>query len=487
MSVSRFLRRAAVAAALAGAAAVALSEAEKRGIYVRFSSSLPLADGDGRGHLGLVRAHPGLRELNAALDSSRGALFLDAAHVLAAGALRESTFTGAQIRYWYGPQGFCKLIAAAESTGDTDAAVRHRLNLALVDAREGRLDEALAAVVRLARDSPGDSRPRFAAAALCVLHGRSGTAFEWIKSVPHKASSPESAQFFETILLAMPGSSPHKLEEDINWMWLVTNIAYVPADEWLSRKMEEAGRSSLEKLEIAVLRVLLRRLVKPKKKRRATATRLSPSNLNKVLVECSQLILAPLLRARPLAGERVREVRSVAERALVDADVEAAVDVNLLLAFVEARDGRFWEAMRRYKVAAKRDPSDCRPYELAVMLCSLTGRTVTRDSWLRAKERAAPACTARARAELPALFDELAVAAALGDGNLTARDPQRGRVLPPAWRQVDAALAAALRRRDLTWAERAQLRGLHGILRAKVRPLLLDAASHEPPDTSSPH
>uniref|UniRef100_J3L0N8 Uncharacterized protein n=1 Tax=Oryza brachyantha TaxID=4533 RepID=J3L0N8_ORYBR len=149
-------------------------------------------------------------------------------------------------------------------------------------AREGRLDEALAAVVRLARDSPGDSRPRFAAAALCVLHGRSGTAFEWIKSVPHKASSPESAQFFETILLAMPGSSPHKLEEDINWMWLVTNIAYVPADEWLSRKMEEAGRSSLEKLEIAVLRVLLRRLVKPKKKRRATATRLSPSNLNKL-------------------------------------------------------------------------------------------------------------------------------------------------------------------------------------------------------------
>jgi hypothetical protein len=165
MSVSRFLRRAALTTAMAGAAAtLALSKAEQCGVSVRLSRPSPHRGADDAtrcGHLGLVRAHPGLRDLNAALTttttsggSADASFFLDAAHALAASALRVPTITGGAIRLMVSDR-IPKKLAAAESKGDSKAAVHLRLELATLHAREGRLDEALAAAVQLAQ---GQSR-----------------------------------------------------------------------------------------------------------------------------------------------------------------------------------------------------------------------------------------------------------------------------------------------------------------------------------------
>uniref|UniRef100_A0A0D9Y9Y1 Uncharacterized protein n=1 Tax=Oryza glumipatula TaxID=40148 RepID=A0A0D9Y9Y1_9ORYZ len=469
MSVSRFLRRAALTTAMAGAAAtLALSKAEQCGVSVRLSRLSPHRGADDAtrcGHLGLVRAHPGLRDLNAALTttttsggSADASFFLDAAHALAASALRVPTITGGAIRLMVSDR-IPKKLAAAESKGDSKAAVHLRLELATLHAREGRLDEALAAAVQLARDNPGDIRPRLAAAALCCLHGRSGTAFEWLKSVPESARRFKTSDRFVTIVVyAMPGSSPQRVEEGVDGM--VVDVAAAIAEDTLSMKLEEGEWSTLERLELAAM-------------------------------------LAPVLGARPLCGERLREVRAVAERALADAEAEAdasaaVVDVNLLLAFLAIRDGRFDEAMQRYRAAVARDPSDRRAYELAAALCSIAGHAAEeRDAWLRGEERHCDrgrgATAGRGGGlQLQALLDEQVVAAALGlGGDRTARDPHRGRVLAAAWREVDAGLAAALRDGDhLTMAERAQLRGLRCVLRAKMQPLLDTAANSTGPDNS---
>ncbi|BAS72493.1 uncharacterized protein [Oryza sativa Japonica Group] len=515
MSVSRFLRRAALTTAMAGAAAtLALSKAEQCGVSVRLSRPSPHRGADDAtrcGHLGLVRAHPGLRDLNAALTttttsggSADASFFLDAAHALAASALRVPTITGGAIRLMVSDR-IPKKLAAAESKGDSKAAVHLRLELATLHAREGRLDEALAAAVQLARDNPGDIRPRLAAAALCCLHGRSGTAFEWLKSVPESARRFKTSDRFVTIVVyAMPGSSPQRVEEGVDGM--VVDVAAAIAEDTLSMKLEEGEWSTLERLELAVLGRLLRRFVSKRFAAAAypefkswTWTRPPPppinateSQLNKALVLCSQAMLAPVLGARPLCGERLREVRAVAD-AEAEADASAAVvDVNLLLAFLAIRDGRFDEAMQRYRAAVARDPSDRRAYELAAALCSIAGHAAEeRDAWLRGEERHCDrgrgATAGRGGGlQLQALLDEQVVAAALGlGGDRTARDPHRGRVLAAAWREVDAGLAAALRDGDhLTMAERAQLRGLRCVLRAKMQPLLDTAANSTGPDNS---
>lgn len=187
------------------------------------------------------------------------------------------------------------------------------------------------------------------------------------------------------------------------------------------------------------------------------------------------------------SGERLREARATAERALADAEAEgddlAAVDVNLLLAFLAARDGDFDDALRRYKAAVQKDPSDSRPYELAAALCAINGDAAESEAWRRDGKQhgRATVAVAVAELELPALLDELVVAAALGSGILTTLDLERGGqrrlVLVAAWREVDARLAAAVLDDDLTLPERVQLRLLRRLLRGETQ-LLLDTASH---------
>ncbi|EAZ12195.1 hypothetical protein OsJ_02080 [Oryza sativa Japonica Group] len=453
------LRRAALAAALAGTAAVA---AKLSGISVRVSH--PPQDGAAtttRGHLGLVRAHPGLRDLNAALagsSSGRDALFLDAAHALAAGALRAPTFTGRYLRE------YAKKLAAAEST----VVYRVEMGLALVHARDGRFDQALADVARLVADRPGDPHLRITSAALRLLHGRMGTPAEWLNGLPEDAGWRVA---FE-VVFAMPGSSPLYTQGAADRVVML--LAAKLAEAVLVKNFEQGEWSVADKLAISLLLTALRLFVskysrfpyftRPKSTPPPPSSggrEIKPVNLQPVfLVECSQAMLASLLRARPLCGERLREARATAERALADAEAEgddlAAVD---------------------------KDPSDSQPYELAAALCAINGDAAESEAWRRDGKQhgRATVAVAVAELELPALLDELVVAAALGSGILTTLDLERGGrrrlVLVAAWREVDARLAAAVLDDDLTLPERVQLRLLRRLLRGETQ-LLLDTASH---------
>uniref|UniRef100_A0A0D9V1R1 CRAL/TRIO N-terminal domain-containing protein n=1 Tax=Leersia perrieri TaxID=77586 RepID=A0A0D9V1R1_9ORYZ len=479
-SMSRFLRRAALAAALAGTAAVALSKAAERwGISGRLSNPLspPHATAT-RGHLGLVRAHPELRNLNAVFTGS-DAFFLDAAHAFAAGALRAPTITGMLLRR---SDDLPKDLTAAESP-------------AVLQAREGRFDEALAELARLAGDSPGDPRPKVAAAALCFLHGRSDTAKEWLKDPPNLKATGLGWTYALNIVVAMPGSSPPSTQGEIDGKVICQAARLTEATLLESLKNDEWSIPQL----LAIL-LLVRALgpVVSRYKRFGCEPVTMPSSSpppsprprgstitgNFVLVECSQAILASLLRARPLCGERLRDARAVAERALLDAeangDVPAAVDVNLVLAFLASRDGDFDEALLRYKEAVRKDGSDSRAYELAAMLCLVNRRTAELDDWLRERKQKSHARNGHAvfaeMAERHLVF-EIMVAAALGSGDLTASvGLQWPLVLLAAWWEVDAWLAEALVDKDLTLLERYQIRLLRAWiqawLRKKTKPLL---------------
>ncbi|CAL4976009.1 unnamed protein product [Urochloa decumbens] len=122
------------------------------------------------GHLGLVRARPGLEGLGAAL--TREILLLDAAYALVAGVFRAPILT-AGLLLRSGPGSIVSQRAAvAESGGDAERAAKYRLVLALLDASDGRVEEALRAIAGLARERLADPEPRLAAGALCYLLGR---------------------------------------------------------------------------------------------------------------------------------------------------------------------------------------------------------------------------------------------------------------------------------------------------------------------------
>uniref|UniRef100_A0A0E0DYM6 Uncharacterized protein n=1 Tax=Oryza meridionalis TaxID=40149 RepID=A0A0E0DYM6_9ORYZ len=275
---------------------------------------------------------------------------------------------------------------------------------------------------------PGDPNPRITAAELCFLHGRNGTATEWLNSLPKDADGWRLA--FE-IVFAMPGSSPPSTQGAVDRMVMI--IATKFAEAVLVMNFEEGEWPVVDKLAISLLLTTLRRFVSkycrfPYERFRSMPPPPPPYQQLVIPVECSQAMLASLLRARLLCGERLREARATTEHALADAEAEgddlAAVDVNLVLTFLAARDGNLDDALRRYKAAVQKDPSDSRLYELVV-------------------------------------------AAALGSGTLTTLRLERGGrgrlVLVAAWREMDARLAAAVLDDDLdlTLPERVQLRLLH--------------------------
>uniref|UniRef100_A0A0E0JJR4 Uncharacterized protein n=1 Tax=Oryza punctata TaxID=4537 RepID=A0A0E0JJR4_ORYPU len=208
----------------------------------------------------------------------------------------------------------------------------------------------------------------------------------------------------------MPGSSPAPPEQGVvdgNVMCQVTRLA----EANLLASLEKGEWSMLEKMLVSVtLRARCGAASRP-----STATP----------------------RARPSRGRRppprrfgrgLSAARAIAEHALADAeakgDIRAAVDVNLVLAFLAARDGHFDdEALRRYEAVVREDPQhDSRPYELADMLCSVCGFAKGREAWWRSKEKLRRAT--RGHAALPVIRDQLMVAAALGHGNLMSPSPR---------------------------------------------------------------
>ncbi|KAL6608052.1 hypothetical protein ACP70R_041115 [Stipagrostis hirtigluma subsp. patula] len=214
--MSRFLRH----AALAAAAAVGLSSAASWNASARPfgplqlsaspSSPSELDPNAATGHLALVRAHPGLRELNAMLTPA--AFLVDATHALLAGALRRAPFYAGSVRY--SRHVLSAKILSAESDGDADQAAGFRIDMAILDARDCRLEDALAELARVAAERPGHGTPRVYAAALCHVLGRPEEGNRWLRdaAVPDLSRLEHKLPFMEAVLVGTIGCAPRAVE-----------------------------------------------------------------------------------------------------------------------------------------------------------------------------------------------------------------------------------------------------------------------------------
>ncbi|CAL4956360.1 unnamed protein product [Urochloa decumbens] len=212
--MSRFFRRAALAAAAAGGLTTAV-------VSWSLSSPLPLAASPAcspttpaaaaaTGHLALVRAHPGLGELGAMLTPA--SFLVDATQALLAGALRCTPFYPETLR-----QGRAYLAAqiglSAELEGDAvseEEAASHRIHMALLDARDGDLAGALDAVAHLAAERPSDTTARLYAAALSHVLGRHREGRRYLRdaAVTDLSRLEHKMPFVEGVLVSTVGSAP---------------------------------------------------------------------------------------------------------------------------------------------------------------------------------------------------------------------------------------------------------------------------------------
>ncbi|CAN6203565.1 unnamed protein product [Urochloa humidicola] len=159
--MSRYLRRAALAAALSAAAMRSASGDDRSADFPP-----PPAYRAAPGHLGLAaRAHPSL-VLSALLTPEF--FLLDAAHALAAAGLRAGPVVSAEAVRQFRRDG--RLAAAVAADGPEEAR-GWRFAVALHNAEEGRFDDALGELARLAAERPSEARPRLAAAGICYLGG----------------------------------------------------------------------------------------------------------------------------------------------------------------------------------------------------------------------------------------------------------------------------------------------------------------------------
>ncbi|KAL6608053.1 hypothetical protein ACP70R_041116 [Stipagrostis hirtigluma subsp. patula] len=256
--MSRLLRRAALAAAAAGGLSSAASwnaSAPFGPLRVSASASSPSKrdPNDATGHLALVRAHPGLRELNAMLTPA--AFLVDATHALLAGALRRTPLCPGELRD--GRDFLSAKILSAESDGDEDQAVWARMDMALLDARDGRLEDALAELARVAAERPGHVPPRVYAAALCHVLGRPEEGNRWL----HDAAVPLSRlehkmPFIGAVLMGTLGCAPRAVEGSEELV-LASVLGLVETAMW---SVFEEGDLS-ERLQVLALMAFLRGVV----------------------------------------------------------------------------------------------------------------------------------------------------------------------------------------------------------------------------------
>ncbi|KAG2589103.1 hypothetical protein PVAP13_5NG387600 [Panicum virgatum] len=137
--MSRFLRPAVLAATAAGGlfSAVSWSPSSPLALSASPSSSpsTPVGPADATGHIALVRAHPGLRELNAMLTPA--SFFVNATQTLLGTALRIAPFCPGSLRLARDLLTAEILSAEAESEGPTDAAAEQavlaRMHMALLN------------------------------------------------------------------------------------------------------------------------------------------------------------------------------------------------------------------------------------------------------------------------------------------------------------------------------------------------------------------
>lgn len=256
--MSRFFR----SAALAAAAAAGLSSASWK-----FSSRLPLLTSPSTspstpvganavaGHLALIRAHPSLRELNAMLTPA--SFLVDATQALLAGAVRCAPFYPETVRQVHDQLSTQILSAESEDHEAAEQAEVARIPMALLDARDGRLDDAVKAIARLAAERPGDTISRLYAAALCHALGRHEEGAQWLRdaAVPGLSRLEHKIPFVQAILVATVGSAPRTMAGSKELV-LVT-LGLVEMSMW-----SMFGHADLpERLQVLALMAFLRGVV----------------------------------------------------------------------------------------------------------------------------------------------------------------------------------------------------------------------------------
>ncbi|CAO2203645.1 unnamed protein product [Urochloa humidicola] len=270
--MSRFLRPAAVAAAAAAAAgglfsAVSWSPSSPFSLSASpFSApSTPVEHpAAATGHLALVRAHPGLRELNVMLTPA--SFLVDATQALLAGSLRCAPFCPGTLRL--GREFLTAEILSAESKGHADAAagqaVTARIQISLLDARDGRLEDALDTMELLAAEHPGNTTARLYAAALCHVLGRHQDGARWLRDagVPDLSRFEHKMPFVEAVLISALGSAPRAVAGSEELVLRAT-LGLVEMSMW---SIFKHGNLS-ERLEVLAVMAFLRGVVARKLRR----------------------------------------------------------------------------------------------------------------------------------------------------------------------------------------------------------------------------
>ncbi|CAO2179677.1 unnamed protein product [Urochloa humidicola] len=277
--MSRFLRPAAAAAAAAGGlfSAVSWSPSSPLSLSASPSSSpsTPVVPATAIGHLALIRAHPRLHELGAMLTLA--SFLVDATQALLAGALRRAPFSPRTVRR--GHDFLTKKILSAESKGHADAAARQaavmsRMQMALLDARDGRIEDALDAMERLAAAHPGNTTARLYAAALCHVLGRHQDGVRWLRDarVPDLSRFEHKLVFMEPVLIPALGSAPRAVAGSEELV-LRTTLGLMEMSMWPFFKHGDL----LERLEVLAWMAFLRSVVARKLRRGDGSARLEGS------------------------------------------------------------------------------------------------------------------------------------------------------------------------------------------------------------------
>ncbi|CAL4888478.1 unnamed protein product [Urochloa decumbens] len=302
--MSRFLRPAALAAAGARVLFSALSWSTSSPLSLSaspFSSpSTPVEHpAAATGHLALVRAHPGFRELNAMLTPA--SFLVDATQALLAGALHCAPFCPGTLRL--GREFLTAEILSAESKGNADAAagqaakkilhpsivvmdlgakghgaetcylgavisgaeaVTARIRIALLDVCDGRIEDALDTMERLAAEHPGNTTARLYAAALCHVLGRHQDGARWLRGagVPDLSRFEHKMPFVEAVLISTLGSAPRAVAGSEELV-LRSTLGMVEMSMWSIFKHGDLS----ERLEVLAVMAFLRGVVARKLRR----------------------------------------------------------------------------------------------------------------------------------------------------------------------------------------------------------------------------
>ncbi|TVU33946.1 hypothetical protein EJB05_15762, partial [Eragrostis curvula] len=476
--MSRLLDRAALSVA------AALGSAYRPGPFsgLFLASASPSA----AGHLGLVRARPALLDLNRLLTPE--AFLLDATHALGAAALRHKPFSGNHGRMLRSIAPGMR--AEEEARGDVVASVIGRVFMALLDAEDGRLGEALDALQRLAMDRPTFAGPRICVAAICELLGRADEGDCWLAGITADHPLREDIIFQNALVAAALGGPPGAIEVA---QGAVASAALKFIYEKLWGSASDGGTPVLKKVLVTALlnRVVRAKLNKDavvaipgvaKLLRSGTGYTAAPGSADPVfayakgtelyVLRATQVLLsAVVLRAAPLSAERIRVATRAAQRELARAmrkkDAGAAADLRLLLAFLAARDGRFQEAGNRYVDAANEHPSDPRPHCLVQLLFLFDEKTEEADRWEASYQRLAAVSSEEDRVAHKSLKEELVIALALGGARTAFSDRYpvvMREVGGAAGSRVDAALLSALRDKDMSIVEEMELRAIRALV-----------------------